>query len=318
MRTDRTSRFSWVTSGFTIVELLVVIAIIGVLVSLLLPAVNSVREASRKVTCQNNLRQLALATQQYCESSRDMLPPLWHSSRSRPWQNFSWRVKLLPYLEHQNTLDAFDLSLEPLDAANLRVAQLPIETFECPSTPGAPRKLRTLGYAESPYVDCFVAASDYVAVYEVRLSSRSFPARGAWNGVVDAALDEAAPDMVDSDVRSPGNRRIPALRAAIRDGLSNTVLIVEQAGKPTSYRRVGPPTSQEASEGAWATAEFSSFHGEGVNRDNSKDPYAFHNVVHVVLCDATVHAWTEDIAPEVMRALMTADGREIIEPGDWK
>ena len=55
-----------------------------------------------------------------------------------------------------------------------------------------------------------------------------------------------------------------------------------------------------------------------VNADNSLDPYAFHNIVHVVLCDASVHAWSVDIKSEVMRALMTADGHEVIQSSDWK
>ncbi len=304
--------------GFTIVELLVVIAIIGVLVSLLFPALNSVREASRKVTCQNNLRQLGLATQQYTESNKELLPPLWHTARLRPWQNLSWRVKLLPYLEQQNTFDALDLNQEPLVGTNLQVARLSIGVFECPSTPGTPRKLKSLGFAESRYEDCFVAASDYSAVYDVRHPARNLPARGAWNGVLDRGLDELAPDAVPQDDRNPGNRRQPASLAGIRDGLSNTVLLVEQAGKPTFYGSRGPHLATEAAEGAWATAEYSTFHGAGVNVDNAWDPYAFHNVVHVVLCDATVHAWTPDIATDVLRALMTADGREIIQNSDWK
>ena len=131
-------------------------------------------------------------------------------------------------------------------------------------------------------------------------------------------MDSLRPEAVPPDERNPGNRRQPAVLAGIRDGLSNTVLLVEQAGKPTRFTSAGPQPTREAAEGAWATAEFSSFHGAGVNVDNYVDPYAFHNVVHVVLCDATVHAWAVDIAPEIMRALMTADGREIIQSSDWK
>jgi hypothetical protein len=190
--------------------------------------------------------------------------------------------------------------------------------FECPSTPGAPRKLAALGFDESRRENCFAAASDYSAVYEVRQMSRFLPARGAWNGVPDADLDEGPADMVAPDQRGPGNRRLPAPLAGIRDGLSNTVLLVEQAGKPTSYSSVGQRPADEPSEGAWATAEYSLFYGEGVNVDNHRDPFAFHNLVHVALCDGSVHAWAEDIAPEVIRALMTADGNEIIDVNDWK
>jgi prepilin-type N-terminal cleavage/methylation domain-containing protein len=306
--------------AFTIVELLVVIAIIGVLVSLLFPAVNSVREASRKVTCQNHLRQIALAVQQYAESNRESLPPLWHTARLRPWQNFSWRVKLLPYLEQQNMLDALDLTLEPLDKSNLSTAQLSVEVFECPSTPGAPRIIPSLGYAESTYDNCLVGASDYSAVFDVHDPTRRFPARGAWNGVPDAEIGEVASDYVPQDERTPGHRRQAAFLSGIRDGLGNTVLLVEQAGKPAWFGtvRTEAPNGQQTAEGAWATAEFSTFFAEAINVDTHRDPYAFHNVAQVVLCDTTVHSWSVDMAPAVMRALMTADGKEIIQGGDWK
>jgi prepilin-type N-terminal cleavage/methylation domain-containing protein len=306
--------------AFTIIELLVVIAIVGALVSLLFPALNSAREAGRRVTCQNQLRQMALAVLQYAEGNRDTLPPLWQTARPRPWQNFSWRVKLLPYLEQQTVYSQFDMKLEPLSAANLAAAQLSLEVFECPSTPGSPRRIRSLGYAESQYPDCLVAASDYSAVFEVHDPARLFPARGAWNGVPDAQTGEVAPDYAPLDQRSPDRRRHAAFLSGIRDGLSNTVLLVEQAGKPAllGSRPAGGASGQELAEGAWATAEYSTFYAEGVNADNYRDPFAFHNVVHVALCDATVHSWPVDIAPAVMRALMTADGKEIIQPSDWR
>jgi len=88
--------------AFTLVELLVVIAIIGVLLALLLPAVQAVREAARRAACQNNLRQLALATQGY-ESANRCFPPgqcggtdIGFGPDSRAW---SWLARILPYIE---------------------------------------------------------------------------------------------------------------------------------------------------------------------------------------------------------------------------
>ena len=95
--------------GFTLVELLVVIAIIGVLVALLLPAVGAAREAARRVQCQNNLKQLALAIELHHGVKRHF-PPARIGSRQHPSGTdqyaVSWAFLLLPFLEEQALVDA--------------------------------------------------------------------------------------------------------------------------------------------------------------------------------------------------------------------
>jgi prepilin-type N-terminal cleavage/methylation domain-containing protein len=89
--------------GFTIVELLVVIAIIGVLVSLLLPAVQAAREAGRRVQCQNHLKQLGVALHNYHDTLK-AFPP---SHLAAPWRH-NWAPFLFPYLEQQNLQDVYN------------------------------------------------------------------------------------------------------------------------------------------------------------------------------------------------------------------
>jgi prepilin-type N-terminal cleavage/methylation domain-containing protein len=132
--------------GFTLVELLVVIAIVGVLVALLLPAVQSAREAARRTSCANNLKQLGLAIQQH-QAAHGHLP----AGRGDPLPMvFSAHAYLLPYLEGQNLAGTIDYRIAPttfsigggvtFDAtANLGAATTTFATFLCPSDPAGDR-----------------------------------------------------------------------------------------------------------------------------------------------------------------------------------
>lgn len=120
--------------GFTLVELLVVIAIIGVLVSLLLPAVQAAREAARRMQCQNNLKQLALAIHNY-ENALRVYPAagiLQNPTDLRSGKMFSWMVMILPQIEQQTLYDQYDFSRTALQQPNEPQATS-IATFVCPS-----------------------------------------------------------------------------------------------------------------------------------------------------------------------------------------
>src|SRR5689334_7824014 len=99
----RAMRRAFTRAGFTLVELLVVIAIIGVLVSLLLPAVQSAREAARRAQCQNHLKQIGLAVLNF-EDVNKSLP------HSRYDDRYTWAVEILPYVEQKSLFDQWDLT----------------------------------------------------------------------------------------------------------------------------------------------------------------------------------------------------------------
>lgn len=142
-------------SGFTLVELLVVIAIIGVLVALLLPAVQASREAARRVHCLNNLSQLALAVQQY-ESAHESLPPGVIDSAGpiesvAQGQHINWLAHLLPQLEQQNAYDRLDFVAGAYAAKNAPLRNWGANSFLCPSDSGV-AALAPLGV--SNYAGC--------------------------------------------------------------------------------------------------------------------------------------------------------------------
>lgn len=134
--------------GFTLVELLVVIAIIGILIALLLPAVQAAREAARRMQCSSNLKQIALAMHNY-HGSLNVFPPGYVSSnpgtkgstswcRSGSVQGAPWTVMLLPYLEQQSLYDRFDFSV-PFQKTSNQMAPPndqyiePLSVYRCPS-----------------------------------------------------------------------------------------------------------------------------------------------------------------------------------------
>jgi len=142
--------------GFTLVELLVVIAIIGILIALLLPAVQAAREAARRSQCMNNLAQFGLALQNY-DSAHEMLPPGVVNPegpiRSEPQgYHMSWLVQLLPYVEEQVTFQHVDFSGGAYDEKNEPVSRTGIYLFQCPSDPG--RRYSDEDPSTSNYAGC--------------------------------------------------------------------------------------------------------------------------------------------------------------------
>ena len=131
--------------AFSLVELLVVIAIIGVLISLIMPAVQAARESARRMQCTNNLRQLAVAASSY-ESAIGRLPPSgivtlesrkyglidYEAFLQREGKQYSWAVMLLPYIEQQNLFDRFDLDKTVFEQSSEPQSQF-LQQLACPS-----------------------------------------------------------------------------------------------------------------------------------------------------------------------------------------
>ncbi|NLX97383.1 MAG: DUF1559 domain-containing protein [Rhodopirellula sp.] len=149
--------------GFTLVELLVVIAIIGILIALLLPAVQAAREAARRTQCKNNLKQIGLALHNYADSFK-VFPPsstsgigngVWNYPGAGPSDAtihlHSFASLLLPYLEQENISEAVNYNVSALDPVNRNIASQILPFYRCPSYSGRdysdePLYVTTVGY----------------------------------------------------------------------------------------------------------------------------------------------------------------------------
>jgi prepilin-type N-terminal cleavage/methylation domain-containing protein len=199
--------------AFTLVELLVVIAIIGVMVALLLPAVQAAREAARRMQCGNNLKQIGLAIHNY-ESTYRNLPIGWNgltSTSQNTTFRWSYLAAILPFIEAANVYDQLDLSLtlyppgggQPPRPQHVATISQPIPTFLCPSDSG--RSISTTDVFDS-------APTNYVACFGSGI-----------NRLSDASDDGVMDERADGIFSSMRWRRF----ADCLDGASNTVAVSE-------------------------------------------------------------------------------------------
>src|SRR5262245_27183757 len=125
--------------GFTLIELLVVLAIIAVLIGLLVPAVQKVRDAAARLSCANNLKQLGLALHNH-HDSYGYFPSSVRPAGFTSLPRVSWTINLLPFIEQDNLRRNYDTTTNWSSPANLPLTSLPVKIFQCPAAPNSNRK----------------------------------------------------------------------------------------------------------------------------------------------------------------------------------
>lgn len=328
-------------SGFTLVELLVVIAIIGIMVGLLLPAVQAAREAARRMQCGNNLKQIGLAIHNYESAYRQMPPSRIEIDPPLPRHHAGWQMMALPFMEQTALYEAYRKDVSWFDQQNQAAITTKVSGFLCPSAPDArsmPSAVR-MNARRITWGQPNLGSCDYSAINNIR--------KAAWEangGTMPLPNARQKPGALFP--KAPG---MGVKFAEILDGLSNTIMIVEDAGRPEVWISgrisanprggtdvLGTPHVEEG----WGWADLQdSFSLDGgnnagipnssasasphattingncmINCSNDGEIYSFHTGgAHSLRCDGSVQFLTQQMNGLLLVQLCTKDLREVIE-----
>lgn len=298
-------------TGFTLVELLVVIAIIGVLVALLLPAVQAAREAARRSQCTNNLKQIGIGFQNY-HAAKGQFPPGWtEDARSSPPErvnNLAWGYHILPYAEQQPLFDQFKPELAassgtpggPVDNIDLIGIDLPI--YRCPSDAPEPNFGSFAKYGQfNPEIPRF-AISNYVGNASVCQACH-------FGWFVPGQTNPSGCPFGPTGVLY---RNSGIAADDITDGLVNTFLVGERLfvgsfGGPYWAGLPGPTSNQTSCWSSLVTANMRSLHQPSLPMINGHaEGYSSAHTggVLIALCDGSVQFIEDSIETAVLGAMI--------------
>jgi prepilin-type N-terminal cleavage/methylation domain-containing protein/prepilin-type processing-associated H-X9-DG protein len=296
--------------GFTLIELIVVIAIIAVIIGLLLPAVQQVRQSAARIQCANNLKQIGLALHGYHDDNQ-ALPPGVKCTNASEWgetdaPGWGWAANLLPYVDQDNLYKkiAFDHSIADPNNAVARVT--PVSVFLCPADSATPTwNAAQLGADEQPGTPiCGVAPANYLG-----MSTSEDGYEGVdtiqWNGVL---YPNSSVRLID--IRDGTSQTFAVTERLFRDGqvtwagaVPGAAVFAAVPGKETDVNTAmtlgdaGDASKPGEVDGGWPSIQHTSAHGVGAN---------------FLFCDGHVQFITPAISFVTFKALVTRSGGEAV------
>src|SRR5262245_29102452 len=312
--------------GFSLLELLVVIAIIAILIGLLLPAVQKVREAANRIKCTNNLKQLGLAAQNYHDTFGNFPPgaegPFFALPQFADLKSHGLGSYLLAFLEQDALARQYRKDVSWFDPPNQVVVKTQLPVWQCPSARANRVRDGSVPTVIPPPPEVFdgtAACGDYAGV-----------------GFIDAVLASSTligglsgPRNEKEDYEGVFGANCTSRIADIMDGTAHTLLMAECAGRPQLWqgRRLvanlqlsgGPWASRNLFFGRGARTDGTAFYGPcAVNCTNDREVYSFHpDGANAVFADGSVHFLKANIDIRVFAGLVTRAGGEIVSADDY-
>jgi prepilin-type N-terminal cleavage/methylation domain-containing protein len=307
--------------AFTLIELLVVIAIIAILIGLLLPAVQKVREAASRMACSNNLKQIGLAFHNY-ESTNLAFPPMYTNGSYAEAPNHYALTFILPYIEQGNLGNQINMRISGYNVANFPAFTNPIKVFMCPSAP------------LEPQITYNVPSGKYTTlpsgVTTIRMGRTDYAvASGASGTWVTQSIGTQAISTGPGILEFNKQTKI----SAVTDGTSNTMLIAENAGRPFRYgagfTKRGADRDGNGAAGGWGDPDswFGINGADGnlgtqgsgptaVNGSSDNEIYGFHTAgAHIVVGDGSVRLLKSNVTLAMVSAFLSRQGGEILPDG---